>query len=58
MNSKHPLVGLILRIPAILEWMKHNNHIIIPMQSDCVLQVYPVHNWGDNFDLFDKGGKA
>ena len=21
-------------------------------------QVYPVHNWGDNFDLFDKGGEA
>ena len=20
-------------------------------------KVYPVHNWGDNFDLFDKGGR-
>ena len=20
-------------------------------------QLYPVHNWGDNFDLFDKGGR-
>ena len=35
--------------------------VIELMQRDwkCVLRdIYPVHNWGDNFDLFDKGGKA
>ena len=33
--------------------------VAVPLLFDTTEEkIYPVHNWGDNFDLFDKGGKA